>query len=115
MRHPAETYSPLLTSPDRGRILLRWLNLCGLGYCSRFARFLALVVGSRAADDKNNKKASQQKKETVAKPMTDKQKRAAEDRLRKELASPYKKWLDEDVRWIISDEERTAFKSSADR
>ena len=25
-------------------------------------------------------------------------------------ATPYKKWLDEDVRWIISDEERTAFK-----
>jgi GWxTD domain-containing protein len=73
------------------------------------------VVGSLAADDsKDDKKASQdkskQKKETVAKPMTDKQKRAAENRLRKELNSPYDKWLDEEVRWIISDEERTAFK-----
>jgi GWxTD domain-containing protein len=80
-----------------------------------FCAILALVVGSRAADDnKDDKKASQdknkQKKETVAKPMTDKQKRQAEDRLRKELASPYAKWLDEEVRWIISDEERTAFK-----
>ena len=73
-----------------------------------------LVVGSRAADDKNAKKAAQdknkQKRETVAKPMSDRQKRQAEDRLRKELASPYNKWLDEEVRWIISDEERTAFK-----
>ena len=82
-----------------------------LAFCS----VLALVVGTRAADDKDNKnaaqdKAKQQKKETVAKPMTDKQKRQAEDRLRKELASPYNKWLDEEVRWIISDEERTAFK-----
>jgi len=78
-------------------------------FCTILAVFI-LVVGSRAADDKSDKKASQQKKETVAKPMTDKQKRQAEERLRKELASPYKNWLDEEVRWIISDEERTAFK-----
>ena len=79
-----------------------------------FCTVLALVVGSRAADDQDDKKAAQdkakQKKETVAKPMTEKQKRQAEERLKKELESPYKKWLDEEVRWIISDEERTAFK-----
>jgi GWxTD domain-containing protein len=77
-----------------------------------FCTILAFVVGTRAADDKDAKKASQDKskRETVAKPMTDKQKRQAEDRLRKELQSPYNKWLDEEVRWIISDEERTAFK-----
>jgi GWxTD domain-containing protein len=75
-----------------------------LACCTIFA----LVTGSRAADDKKAK--NQPKRETVAKPMTDKQKRQAEDRLRKELASPYNKWLDEEVRWIISDEERTAFK-----
>ncbi len=76
-----------------------------------FCAILALVVISRAADDK--KKAAQdknQKRETVAKPMTDKQKRQAEERLKKELESPYKKWLDEEVVWIISDEERAAFK-----
>jgi GWxTD domain-containing protein len=80
-----------------------------LAFCAIFA----LVLGSRAADEKDQKTSqdkNQQKKETVAKPMTDKQKRKAEDRLRKELASPYSKWLDEEVRWIISDEERTAFK-----
>ena len=76
-----------------------------------FCAILALVVGTRAADDKKaSPNKNQQKKETVAKPMTDKQKRQAEDRLRKELASPYNKWLDEEVRWIISDEERAAFK-----
>jgi GWxTD domain-containing protein len=74
-----------------------------------FCAIIGLVVGSRAADDKANQDKGQ-KKETVAKPMTDKQKRKAEDRLRKELSSPYAKWLDEEVRWIISDEERTAFK-----
>ena len=80
-----------------------------LAFCGILAVFI-LVVGSRAADDKKAQDKNQQKKETVAKPMTDKQKRQAEDRLRKELESPYKKWLDEEVRWIISDEERTAFK-----
>jgi len=80
-----------------------------LAFCTIFA----LVVGSRAADDNDSKKAQDKakaKRETVAKPMTEKQKRQAEDRLRKELNSPYNKWLDEEVRWIISDEERTAFK-----
>jgi len=70
-----------------------------------------LVVGSRAADDqKAAQDKSKAKRETVAKPMSEKQKRQAEDKLRKELESPYKKWLDEEVRWIISDEERAAFK-----
>ena len=80
------------------------------GVLLAFCTVSALVVVSHAADSKNDKKATQQKRETVAKPMTEKQKRQAEDRLRKELASPYNKWLDEEVRWIISDEERTAFK-----
>ena len=31
------------------------------------------------------------------------------ERLRKELAGPFKRWLEEDVRYIITDEERKAF------
>ena len=52
---------------------------------------------------------AQQQRETVAKPPSERQKRRAEERLKKELETPYKKWLDEEVRWVISDEERTAF------
>lgn len=48
---------------------------------------------------------------TVAKPMTEKQKRKQQDRLRKELETPYKKWLNEDVGYIISDDEKRAFKT----
>jgi len=51
-----------------------------------------------------------EKRETVAKPLTDKQKRQQAERLRKELETPFKKWLDQDVTYIISDEERKAFK-----
>ena len=42
--------------------------------------------------------------------MTDKQRRQQQEKLKKELETPYKKWLTEDVGYIISDEERKAFK-----
>jgi len=69
----------------------------------------ALAIFSQAADDKNNKDKAAAKRETVAKPLTDRQKKAAENRLRKELETPYKKWLNEEVIYIITDEERKAF------
>jgi GWxTD domain-containing protein len=40
---------------------------------------------------------------------SDKDKKKQEERLRKELATPYKKWMDNEVAYIITDEERTAF------
>src|SRR6266849_10293643 len=49
-------------------------------------------------------------RETIAKPLTEKQKKKREEKLRKELETPYKKWLNEDVTYIITDEERTAWK-----
>jgi GWxTD domain-containing protein len=84
-------------------------------------RFLAFVVGGfvlslgiaaaqttpSKADDKKASSDSQQK--TIARPMTEKAKKAAEARLKKELETPYKKWLNEEVIYIISDEERKAF------
>lgn len=52
-------------------------------------------------------------RETVAKPMSEKEKRKREERLRKELEGPFRKWLSEDVTYIITDEERQAFKRLA--
>jgi len=46
----------------------------------------------------------------LKRPLTDKQRRDNAKSLKQELGKTYKKWLDEDVRWIISDEERAAFK-----
>jgi len=60
--------------------------------------------------DNPDKKASTSARETVAKPMTEKQKKKQEERLRKELETPYKKWLNEDVAYIITDEEKKAFR-----
>src|SRR5215475_4474646 len=70
-----------------------------------------LSAGIFAAPQKQDKKnAPATPRETVAKPMTEKERRRKEEKLRKELETPYRKWLNEDVAYIISDEERTAFK-----
>jgi len=52
-------------------------------------------------------------RETVAKPMSEKERRKREEKLRKELEGPFRKWLSEDVTYIITDEERQAFKRLA--
>lgn len=52
-------------------------------------------------------------RETVSKPMSEKEKRKREEKLRKELEGPFRKWLTEDVGYIITEEERTAFKRLA--
>ncbi|MCZ2074915.1 MAG: GWxTD domain-containing protein [Bryobacteraceae bacterium] len=56
------------------------------------------------------KKAAGAERETLAKPMSEKERRKQQERLRKELEGPYRKWLNEDVAYIITDEERAAFK-----
>jgi|SRR5579872_3261931 len=76
------------------------------------ALVLTCVVSQAFADDDKKKKAesSSDQRETVAKPMTDKERKRKEKQLQKELETPYKKWLNEDVTYIITDEERKAFK-----
>jgi len=54
---------------------------------------------------------SSSSKETIAKPKTEKQKKRDEAKLKKELETPYKRWLNEEVGYIISDEERKVFKT----
>jgi GWxTD domain-containing protein len=46
----------------------------------------------------------------LKRPTNEKQKKKNERALKQELSKPYKKWLDEDVIYIITDEERAAFK-----
>jgi GWxTD domain-containing protein len=62
-------------------------------------------------DSKNSKdKNAKAPRETVAKPLSEREKKRREAKLRKELETPYRKWLNEDVAYIITDEERAAFK-----
>jgi len=66
-------------------------------------------AASQAAPQSDSTAAASQR-DTVSKPMTAKQKKKQEEKLRKELETPYKKWLNEDVTYIITDEERKAWK-----
>jgi GWxTD domain-containing protein len=66
---------------------------------------LLLVAPGISQDKKDSPK-----RETVAKPLTEKQLKKKEAALKKELETPWKKWLNEDVTYIITDEERKAFK-----
>jgi GWxTD domain-containing protein len=70
---------------------------------------IALGQQTDSQNEKDQKKAPPQR-ETVSKPLTEKQKKRRDAALRKELESPYRKWLNEDVSYIITDEERAAFK-----
>ena len=104
-------------------------SMCRVGLSKRLAFFLvgaALVLLGFAAyaqngnqsDDQGsslyNKDAKAPQKQTqeedpLKRPLTEKQKKANAKALKQELGKTYKKWLDEDVRWIITDEERSAF------
>jgi GWxTD domain-containing protein len=46
----------------------------------------------------------------LKRPVSEKQKKENGKALKQELSKTYKKWLDEDVRWIIAEDEQKAFK-----
>jgi len=68
--------------------------------------------GLALAQDKpaTESSSSTSNSETVAKPLTKKQIAKKQRDLEKELAGPWKKWMNEDVLYIITDEERQGFK-----
>jgi len=80
--------------------------------------FLTILVWSTkssavAQQDKSaDQGASDKSQETdpLKRPINEKQKKQNAKSLKIELSKQDKKWLDEDVRWIISDEERATFK-----
>jgi len=96
-----------------------WVSSFGLTLLFVISPSIAQQDNSKPADstqaapaDSKKKAAAKtdQKRETVAKPLTEKQRRAKEAALKKELETPWKRWLNEDVTYIITEEERKAFK-----
>jgi GWxTD domain-containing protein len=80
-----------------------------IALCSLFAFVFSPGAAPLEAAGKKDKQADAQR-ETVAKPLSDRERRRREARLRKELETPFRKWLNEDVTYIITDEERQAFR-----
>jgi GWxTD domain-containing protein len=76
--------------------------------------FAAAQEGKSDTPDQAGSSVSQEQgvKEVdpLQRPLSDKQKKQNAKSLKVELGKTYKKWLDEDVRWIITDEEQKAFK-----
>jgi GWxTD domain-containing protein len=75
--------------------------------------FAPLFMGTIAfaqSQDSSKTPASDQTQDPLKRQLTDKQKKEQSKALNTEVSKTYKKWLDEDVRYIISDEERAAFK-----
>jgi GWxTD domain-containing protein len=96
--------------------LTRWSTILGLA--------VSLMCGSAMGQDKQTPAAAAQENATteqkpkaseptdpLKRELSDKQKKENAKRFKKEVGESYKKWLDEDVAWIITDEERQAFKA----
>ncbi len=104
-----------------------FLPVCSLLVAVILAAFVAAAQNSTPAPANNSAKpanspaatgsdapapapATDAQGDPLKRPLTDKQKKANAKALKQELGSSYKKWLNEDVRWIITPEELSAFK-----
>src|SRR5207248_3796510 len=87
-----------------------------LSFLLAFVFFASFASAQDPQSDSSSQSGSAspqpQDKETdpLKRPLTEKQRKENEKRFKQEVSSSYKKWLNEDVAYIITDEERTAFK-----
>src|SRR5580698_3429889 len=95
----------------------RWVtSTCGWSVWISSVGLVALMAVPAISQDATStgatstKQTTTPKKDTVAKPLTEKERKKKEAALKKELETPWRKWLNEDVAYIITDEERKAFK-----
>ncbi len=81
----------------------------------RFLAFTSIVAltATSGALQAQESSSSSSTSETIAKPLSKKELRKKRKALEKELAGPWKKWMNEDVAYIITDEEKQAFKRLA--
>lgn len=84
-------------------------------WISRTALVTFILVGFwnlpvRAQDDVKQGSPVEERPDPLKRQPSDKERFSQQKQLREELKGVYKKWLDEDVRWIITDQEMQAFK-----
>jgi GWxTD domain-containing protein len=78
---------------------------------ARFATAQETPAGTAQTDGVTKGPVTVEKPDPLKRPLSDKEKIAQQKALKQELKGVYKKWVDEDVRWIITDQEMQAFKS----
>src|SRR6266853_788432 len=92
-------------------------NRCLIGVLAGVMALGFAAVAALAKDQDKDAKGSDAKGaadqgsqiDPLKRPVPEKQRKANAKALRQELSKTYRKWLDEDVRWIITDEEKSAF------
>ncbi len=92
---------------------LLFLVLAMMGGRKLSAQATAAPATQTAPDGVTRGPVTEEKPDPLKRPVTDKEKFAQQKALRQELKGSYKTWLDQDVRWIITDQEMQAFKSLA--
>jgi GWxTD domain-containing protein len=85
------------------------LPLYAQSSASPAAQGQATLNGSTPAAQNDQNAAPSQ--DPLSRPLSDRERFQQQKELKTELKGSYKKWLDEDVRWIITDQERKAFQS----
>ncbi len=82
-----------------------------LTVCCGIGSVFLLTAGqtSQSGQSSSSSSAQPQKRETVARPMTEREKKKQEQKLKKELETPWKNWLNQEVAYIITDEEKKTF------
>ena len=89
-------------SSDRAVVVFLLLLVFGFGS-------VAVAQEGNADEQSGSQGQENQKVDPLKRPVSEKQKKKNAKALKQELSKTYKKWLDEDVRWIITDQERSAF------
>lgn len=134
----SEEYGFALKGPFRARRMMdalkeSILSMSGNRFSLYSAILIALVAGpgslaahaqtqpqqdaAKSAQDssgqssQDNSGQSSQDQDPLKRKLSDNERFKQQKELRHELGTAYRKWLDEDVRWIITDQERKAFMS----
>jgi GWxTD domain-containing protein len=79
---------------------------CGLFFLPAAGLFVGQTASLRAQDQPQGQEA-----DPLKRPRSDEDTRRAQKAVRQELKGAYKTWLDQDVSYIISDEERKSFRT----
>ncbi len=87
----------------KGRIFFYFALVCGLA--------MAPAAVLRGQQNGNQSTGQDQEIDPLKRPRSDKEQQQAQKAVRQELKGAYKTWLDQDVAYIISDEERKAFRN----
>jgi GWxTD domain-containing protein len=83
-------------------------SLASAGCVAVHAQSQATATAQSSGDAAQN---SQENQDPLKRQLSDKERFKQQKELHHELESAYRKWLDEDVRWIITDQEKRAFLS----